>query len=154
MDAVESTSEAVSLWRGWLIGAGVLLLLLGGAVFVSDVTLDQYPGLVLWLGGAVILHDGVGAMAVFAATVLLRRAGRVVPFVVLAVIQGALAVVAIVTVVVVPEIVKNAIGTANPTILPLDYGRNLLVFYVATGALTATAIVVALIARRRSSRTR
>ncbi len=138
-------SEAITLWRGWLIVAGVLLLGLGGLTFLNDVSFDQYPGVVLWLGGAIILHDGIGAMAVFGVTVIARRTGRVIPFVVLAIIQAAVAIAVIVTVVVAPEIVKSWIGTANPTILPLDYLSNLVVFYAVVAVLTAVAVVVALI---------
>jgi len=154
MDAVddERPSEAVTLWRGLLIAAGVLLLGLGGVTFLTDVSFDQYPGVVLWLAGAIILHDGIGAMAVFGVTVIARRTGRVIPFVVLAILQAALAVAVIVTVLVAPEIVKKTVGTANPSILPLDYLQNLLVFYVGLGALTVLAAVVALAVMLRNRR--
>lgn len=142
-------SEAVTLWRGWLIAAGVLLLGIGGATFLTEVSFDQHPGVVLWLGGAIILHDGLGAMAVFGVTVIARRTERVVPFIALAIVQAALAVTVIVTVLVAPEIVKTWIGSANPSILPLDYVRNLLIFYAVVAAVTAVAAVAAIIVTRR-----
>ena len=98
------------------------------ATFLSDVTFDQYPGVVLWLGGAIILHDGVGAMAVFGVTVLAAAYRRLIPFVVLAIVQarpggrrhrdGAGG----------PRDRQEGDRTANPSILPLDYLRNLVLF--------------------------
>jgi len=43
---------------------------------------------------------------------------------------------------VVPEQLKQAIGTANPTILPLNYGVNLVVFGAVLIAVTVLAVVV------------
>jgi hypothetical protein len=51
-----------------------------------------------------------------------------------------------------PEIAKQGIGSANPTLLPLDYARNLAIFYAALAAVTAVAIVVYLRATARSRR--
>jgi hypothetical protein len=144
--------DAITIWRGILIAAGALLLAIGGLTFLSEVTFDQYPGVVLWLGGAIVLHDGVGAMAVFGVTVLARRTTRVIPFIVVAIVQAAVAVAVIVTVLVAPEIVKSWIGSANPSILPLDYVRNLVLFYAAVAAATGVAIAVALVVIRRSRR--
>lgn len=136
-------------WR-WGIGAvGIALLGLGGFYFLTDVSAAQYPGVLLWLAGALIIHDGIGAMAVFAVSVVARRA---LPFAVLVVVQAALAVTVIVTVLVVPEIVKRALGTANPSILPLDYLRNLLLFYVAIFVVTGVVVAVLTIRRRRAQR--
>ncbi|MEO6117075.1 MAG: hypothetical protein ABIP33_11875 [Pseudolysinimonas sp.] len=134
-------SEGVTIWRGVLVGAGVLLLLIGAATFLMQVPPARYPVVAVWLLGAIVVHDGIGAMLVFAAAVLVRRVDRRIPFAVLAIVQGAAVVAVIVTVLVVPEIVKKAIGTANPTILPLDYLGHLLGFYAAL--VGATIVVVA-----------
>jgi hypothetical protein len=58
----------------------------------------------------------------------------------------------VVTVLVVPEIIKKGIGTANPSILPLDYTLALLLFHAALAAVSALAIAVVLTRRalRRS----
>ncbi len=58
------------------------------------------------------------------------------------IVQCALAVGAIVALIVVPEIVKDAAGTANPSILPLDYAANLTIFLAALGVLTIAAVVL------------
>jgi len=149
MSSPTTTSEAVVIWRGVLIGGGVLLLLIGGATFLTDVPAMRYPAIAAWLAGAIVLHDGIGAMLVFAVTVLLRRLEPRIPFVVIAIVQAAAVVAVIVTVIVLPEIVKKAIGTANPTILPLDYLGHLAWFYVAIAGVTAVSVVIALALVRR-----
>ena len=133
--------------RVGLVGLGLVLLLVGGIVLLRDVNPATYPGVAAWLAGAIVLHDGVAALAVFGVTVLVRRADGI-PFVVRAIVQGAAAIGVLVAVLVLPEIVKQAIGTANPSILPLDYVGNLLRFEAGLVAATAVAIGVALIVRR------
>lgn len=147
--------EAIRAWRIVLIAAGIALLGVGGFALLTGVAPSHYPGVAIWLAGAIVLHDGVGAMAVFAATVLVRRAGGVIPFAVLAIVQGTAVLVVIVALLVTPEIVKQAIGSANPTILPLDYARNLVVFTAGVGVVAVVAIVAAVaLGRRPSTRVR
>jgi hypothetical protein len=139
-------------WRLVLVAAGVALLGFGGIVFLLDVNPATYPGVAVWLAGAIVLHDGVAALAVFGATVLVRRAHGI-PFVVRAIVQGAAVVALVVTVLVVPEFLAIAMGPANPSVLPLDYAGNLLLFHAVLVAVTAVAIVIALVLRRRTVRT-
>lgn len=143
-------SDDMNLWRGALIAAGVLLLAIGGLAFLSDVKPATYLGVAAWLVGAIIVHDGIGAMVVFGATVVIRRFDRI-PFVVLTIMQAAAVVTVIVTVIVLPEIVKQAIGSANPSILPLDYVRNLVLVYGGIAVATVVSIAVAMVVRRRRS---
>lgn len=136
-----------------LIGLGVALLGLGGVVLLLDVPPRAYPGILLWFAGAIVVHDLLIAPAVFAVSVLLRRLGRRLPGAVLAIVQAGIVVVAVITAIVVPEILKKDIGSANPTILPLDYAQNLVVVYGIVGGLTLLAIVAyLLIARRQKPR--
>jgi hypothetical protein len=134
-----------------LVGLGVLLLGVGGLVLVQDVAAKNYPGLLIWLFGALVLHDAILAPIVFGVSLLLRRAGRRIPFAVLLIIQGAVVVGAIATLLVFPEILKQGIGTANATLLPLNYGAGLLGLYAGLAALTA--VTVALYLRARARRT-
>lgn len=145
---------AVRRWRIGLVAFGVALLGLGGVVLLSDVDPARYAGLAAWLLGALVIHDGVVAFAVLGVSIVLRRAGTRIPLPVIAMIQGALVVAAVVTALVLPEIVKKAIGTANPTILPLDYGANLLAFYAGLALVTAAAIAAYLAVARRRIRSR
>jgi hypothetical protein len=83
--------------------------------------------------------------------VWMRRAGRRIPSAVLAIVQGGIVVGAIMSMLVLPEIYKKSLGTKNPTILPLDYGLNLALFWLAVAVLTAAACVLYL--RRTGTRT-
>lgn len=139
-------------WRLGLIGLGLLLLLVGGITFLNDVNPKRYLGVAVWIGGAILLHDGIVAPAMFGINVLLRKAGRRLPAAVLIIVQAAIIVGALVSLLVIPEIVKKQIGTKNPTILPLDYSMNLLVFYVVMAVVTGLAIAVYLrVAARRQN---
>lgn len=139
----------VQRWQVGLVVFGVGLLAVGGVVLLMDVKPERYLGILAWFVGALIVHDGIAAMAVFGVSIVMRRAGRRIPAVVIAILQAALVIGAIFTAIVVPEILKKAIGSANPTILPLDYGLNLALFYAALAVVTAGAIAVALVLRRR-----
>ncbi|GAA3629429.1 hypothetical protein GCM10022200_10100 [Microbacterium awajiense] len=130
-----------------LVVVGVGLAIVGVVVFASDVRPSQYPAIAAWLIGALIVHDVLIAGTIVAVAVLSRRAP--VPYGAVLVVQGALAVAGITALVVVPEIVKKAIGTANPTILPLDYGLNLAVLL---GVLTIAAGVGVLLHLRLARR--
>jgi hypothetical protein len=135
-------------WRVALMSVGVALLGFGGLVFLLDVNPSNYPGLAIWLAGAIVLHDGVAALAVFGATVLVRRAHGI-PFVVRAIVQGAAVVSLVVTVLVLPEFLAIAMGPANPSVLPLNYAGNLLLFHAGLVGVTVVAVVIALALRRR-----
>ena len=127
-------------WQTALVVFGIAFLGLGGVVLLMEVNPARYVGILTWFVGALILHDGVAALAVFGVSIAMRRAGTRLPVAVIAILQGALVIAAIVTAIVVPEILKSGLGTANPTILPLDYGLNLVLFYAGLAAVTAAAI--------------
>jgi hypothetical protein len=142
MSTAVRIADAMQIWRVVLIAAGVVLLAGGALVFVQDVPPERYPAVAAWLIGALIVHDGIAAMAVVAVSVLARRADDRVPFVPFLIAQGALVVALIMSAVVVPQILKKAAGTANPSVLPLDYALNLGVFVAVLTAIAAAAIVV------------
>lgn len=139
----------VQRWQVGLVAVGIALLLVGGVVLIMDVDPARYVGIAIWFLGALILHDGVAALVVFGISVGMRRAGRRIPLPVIAIVQGALVIGAIMTALVVPEILKKGIGSANPTILPLDYGLHLVLFYAGLAVATVVAIAVYLVVRRR-----
>jgi hypothetical protein len=142
MSTAVRSADAMQIWRVVLIAAGVVLLAGGALVFVQDVPPERYPAVAAWLIGALIVHDGIAAMAVVAVSVLARRADHRVPFVPFLIAQGALVVALIMSAVVVPQILKKAAGTANPSVLPLDYALNLGVFVAVLTAIAAAAIAV------------
>ena len=137
----------VQRWQVAFIAVGVCLLLVAAGALVSEVPPTRYPGIAVWLLGALVIHDGIGAIGVAVAGILLRRVTRI-PFAVVVIVRSAAAVAVIVTVVVLPEIVKKTIGTANPSILPLDYAANLVVFYAALAVATGAVIGAYLLAAR------
>lgn len=137
-----------------LIAGGIALLGVGGLTLLMDVEPKAYIGILLWFAGAIIIHDGIIAPVVFGVGVVLRRAGRRLPGAVLAILQAGIVVVSIVTALVVPEILKQDIGSANPTILPLDYMANLGVVYAIVAVLTIAAVILYLVVTARRQKTR
>lgn len=135
-------SPAMRRWQTGLVAVGLLLLALGGLVLVLDVGPSEFVGIAIWFAGAIILHDGILAPVVFVVSLMLRRAGKRIPLGALLIVQGAVVVGAMTALLVVPEQLKQAIGTANPTILPLNYGVNLVVFGAVLIAVTVLAVVV------------
>ena len=123
-----------------LVVVGVALLAVGGITLLNDVNPKRYIGLASWLIGALIIHDGIIAPTVFVIILIFRRANKRIPVVFLLIVQGAIVVGSIVALLVVPEILKKAIGAANPTLLPLDYSTNLVVFLIGLAILTGIAL--------------
>ena len=100
----------VSAQRRWqiaLIAVGVGLIGIGGVVLLADVSPTRYLGIAVWFLGALIIHDGIAAMVVFGVSVGMRRVGRRIPLAIIAIIQGALVIAAIVTAIVVPGISRS-----------------------------------------------
>lgn len=142
----------VQRWQVALIALGIGLLVVGGVVLLLDVNPARYLGIAAWFAGALIVHDGIAAIVVFGVSIVLRRAVRRIPVAVIAIVQGALGIAAIVAAIVVPEILKKQIGSANPTILPLDYGLHLVLFYAGLAVVTAVAIGACLLVARSRRR--
>lgn len=122
--------------RAGLGGAGLFLLAVGGRHI--EQLRDPYEVLV-WLAGAVLVHDALLAPLVLAAGLLVaalpaRRALRTA-----LVTGGALTLVAL------PALLRPG-SPANPSVLPLPYGRNLLLLL---GLTAAAGVAGALLARRR-----
>lgn len=147
-----TSTVAVARIRIVLIVVGVLVIGLGGIVLLNDVNPARYLGIALWFAGALVIHDGLVAPVVLGVHLLLRRAGRRIPVAVILILQGALVIAALLTALVVPEILKQGIGSANPTILPLDYAGNLLRCYAGLALVTAASIAVVLLRSRTSRR--
>ncbi|MFG2194857.1 hypothetical protein [Streptomyces sp. NPDC048639] len=135
-----------------LTGVGAWLLFAGGTV--------RDPGdVVVWLGGALVLHDALIAPAVIGVWWLLvrgtraltagapdaRRRGRDAfrgP------LRGALVVGGGLTVVALPLLLRPG-RPSNPTALPLDYPRNWLVLLGATAICAAAVAALRLVRARR-----
>jgi hypothetical protein len=132
--------SVVKKWQIGLIIFGVALLGVGGYVLLDEVNPKRYVGILTWFLGALIIHDGIFAPIIFGISVILRKVSGRVPFVIIALVEAALAIGAIITLIVVPEILKKWIGTLSNSILPQNYALHLVVFYVVLAVLTAVAI--------------
>ncbi|MBT2472159.1 hypothetical protein J7E97_30960 [Streptomyces sp. ISL-66] len=116
----------------WVLGGCGLLLIAVGARLLS--LLPDPVAVGVWLGGALVLHDGVIAPLVLAA----GMAVAAVPA--RGVVRGALLTAGALVLVTLPLLLRP--GTPpNPSALPLPYGRNLaLVLGVVAVTAAATAL--------------
>ncbi|MFD8982697.1 hypothetical protein [Streptomyces sp. NPDC059564] len=120
---------------------GLLLIAIGGRLVAG---LPDPLDVAVWLGGALVLHDGIIAPLVLAAGLLVAA----VPA--RGLVRGALITGGALVLVTLPALLRPG-APVNPSALPLPYGRNLLVVLAAVAAVTA---VVALVRRGRRSRPR
>ena len=128
-----------------IVGASGLDLIGVGVVFlVLDLTVGEIAGLVVWLAAALVVHDGLLVPAVTTVDLLLRRTARRLPPAVVTVVEAGLAVGALLTAIVVPELVAQSLGPRNPTVLPGDYGIGLAVLWllIAGGVVVTSAVIV------------
>ena len=125
-----------------LVLFGLALMLLGAIVLFGTVNPKRYLGLAGWFILALIVHDGVISAVTFGVAFGLRKGQKKqrIPGPVIAIVEGALAVISVFAIIVLPEILKKSIGTKNPTILPLDYTVNLLLFWAAIVVIAAAMI--------------
>jgi hypothetical protein len=135
-----------------LIAVGVAGLLLGARTLHETQRPDQIVGVAVFLLLAILVHDAILSPVVFVAGLLIRRAGRRVPPGVVVIVQAGVVAMAVMTLVVVPEIRARALGNENPTILIADYAPRLALLWVATAV--ATAAIAVLYARTRREKER
>ncbi|MGW3248413.1 hypothetical protein [Streptomyces sp. NPDC001070] len=127
----------------WLTGAVGLVVTGVGAFLLLGV--PDVTGVLMWLGGAVVLHDVLIAPLVLLIGSVLVRGGVRGP------VRGALLVAGAVTAVALPVMLRPG-KPANSSVLPLDYPRNWLVALGAVAVVTALVLVVR--GARRSRRFR
>jgi hypothetical protein len=149
-----STSPTIRRWRIGLLLFGLAVMGIGAVVALTWLHATQYPRVILWLVAALIVHDGIIAPSVFVISLIARRLSARVPAVIIAIVEGALVIAGIVTLLFVPEILKKTIGTNSSSILPQNYGLHLVVFYGVMAILVAAAVVfyVRLFASRQKLR--
>ncbi|MCQ9182995.1 hypothetical protein KMT30_28920 [Streptomyces sp. IBSBF 2953] len=111
-----------------LLGAAGSALMGVGAWLLTDVR--DPADVLVWLGGAVLLHDVLIAPSVLLVGLVLVRGGRRGP------VRGALLVAGALTAVALPVLLRPG-RTANPSVLPLDYPRNWLISLVAVATVAA-----------------
>lgn len=122
-------------------GAGLLLIAIGGRLLAD---LPDPLDVLVWLGGALVLHDGLIAPLVLAAGFAVAAVPARGP------VRGALLTAGVLVLVTLPLLLRP--GTPpNPSALPLPYGRNLA---VVLAAVAVAAGAVAVVGRWRRSRPR
>lgn len=124
----------------YVLGAAGLLLIAIGARLVA--VLPDPADVLVWLGGALVLHDGVLAPLALAAG-LLVAAGPA-----RGVVRGALLTGGALVLVTLPLLLRPG-SPPNPSALPLPYGRNLLIVLAAVAAVAAVSAVSARFRRGR-----
>lgn len=145
--------RAIRFGQIFLLTVGVALLAWGAYVMLDTVRLPRITGLAIWIAAAIILHDAILAPILFGAGLLLRRAGQKIPGTVIAVVQGTLVVGSMVSLIVVPILVAQNFTPNNPSILPLNYGLNLGIFWLVLVLLgTGLSVWLYLRARRANDR--
>ncbi|MFJ5533768.1 hypothetical protein [Streptomyces sp. NPDC093261] len=102
---------------------------MGTGVFLLSDTGDV-TGVLVWLAGALLLHDAVIAPLVLLVGLLVVRGGRRGP------VRGALMAAGALTAVALPVLLRPG-ATANSSVLPLDYPRNWLLALAAVATVTA-----------------
>ncbi|MFT2750846.1 hypothetical protein ACMT9U_14810 [Clavibacter sp. Sh2036] len=145
-------SRGVLAARIALVAVGVAGLVLGALVLLDSQRPDQVVGVAVFLLVAILVHDAILSPVVFVAGLLLRTTGRRLPPGALVIVQAGVIVMAVMTIVVIPEIRARAIGNDNPTILIADYAPRLALMWVATAV--ATAVVAVVYARTRREKDR
>ncbi|WP_328478853.1 hypothetical protein OHS71_09680 [Streptomyces sp. NBC_00377] len=123
-----------------LAGAAGAVFMCAGVWLLLDVR--DLTGVLVWWGGAVVLHDAVIAPLVLLTGLVLVRGGARGP------VRGALVVAGGLTVVALPVLLRPG-RRANSSVLPLDYPRNWLIAMLAVAAGTALVMAVRRLARRR-----
>ncbi|WP_204060446.1 hypothetical protein [Microbispora corallina] len=134
-------------WRLAGYGAGAALVVTGLAGLAADARHTHPFGWALWFGGLIAAHDGIVAPLVVTAGVLAGRVREPYRFW----LRAALAVGGVLALVALPMVLGIGRRPDNPSLLPLDYGRDLL---VVLGAVASAAAVAALRDGRRGHRGR
>ncbi|MBW8699719.1 hypothetical protein MBT84_08950 [Streptomyces sp. MBT84] len=127
------------------MGAAGLVVSGVGVQLLLDVR--DLPGVLVWLGGAVVLHDALIAPLVLLVGWALVRGGARGP------VRGALLVAGALTAVALPVLLRPG-RPANSSVLPLDYPRDWLLALVAVAAVTALVRAARWVRRGRRRPTR
>lgn len=123
--------KTVSVSR-WVLGVLGLLLISLGAWQLAE--LPDPLDVLVWLGGALVLHDGIIAPLVLVAGLLIGAAPAA-----RGVLRGALLTGGVLVLITLPLLLRPG-APPNPSALPLPYGRNLL---IVLGAVALAAVLAA-----------
>lgn len=135
-------SSGVGATRAGLGALGVVVGLYGAWLLLSRQDTEQLVSAAVWLGGGVLVHDGLIALAGLAAVAV---GGRVLPTAARAPAAIGLVVLGSISLVAVPVLGRFGAREDNPTLLDRDYGTG----FAVVVALVVLAVVVASVVRAR-----
>ncbi|WP_329430457.1 hypothetical protein OG339_20900 [Streptosporangium sp. NBC_01495] len=129
-------------------GVGAALIITGFTGLLLEADRTDPLGWALWFGGLIVAHDALVVPLVLlagAATAWLRE-----PF--LSPVRAALVTAGILCLVALPAVLGIGRRADNPSLLPLDYGRNLAAVLAVIALAAACAMVVSRLRARRRLR--
>ncbi|MEU6707937.1 hypothetical protein [Streptomyces wuyuanensis] len=118
---------------------GVVMMTAGAALLLSD---RDAAGVLVWLGGAIVLHDAVLAPLVLGVGLLVAGLPA------RGVVRGALVVGGSLVLITLPLLLRPG-APPNPSALPLPYGRNLVIVLGAVAGAACLVLLVRWLRRRR-----
>ncbi|MFJ6945822.1 hypothetical protein ACISU4_14440 [Streptomyces wuyuanensis] len=118
---------------------GVMMMGVGAALVLSS---RDAPGVLVWLGGALVLHDAVLAPLVLGVGLLVAGLPA------RGVVRGALVVGGSLVLITLPLLLRPG-APPNPSALPLPYGRNLVIVLGAVAGAACLVLLVRWLRRRR-----
>ncbi|HZB31762.1 MAG TPA: hypothetical protein VE465_16515 [Streptosporangiaceae bacterium] len=119
---------------GYAIGVALVAVGFGGLLAHAADT--QPVGWLTWFAGAVVVHDFLFVPVVLALAALVVR----LPLRYRTPVQSAAVIGGTITIVSLPLVLGFGKSAGNPSQLPLDYGRNLLLVLAAIAVVTAVVI--------------
>ncbi len=123
---------------------GVVVMGFGAWLLFGAGDVRDPSDVIVWLAGAIILHDGLVAPLVLAVGFLLAALPA------RGLLRAALITCGALTLIALPPLARPGVPT-NPSALPLDYLRNWLVSVGVVAALTAVALVLHRAARMKTA---
>jgi len=123
--------------RRTLIGFGALLIAYAISGALTD--RDLKGGALVFLVAVLVVHDGLLLPLFIGVGVLI---GRIIPSRLRTPVRVAAVISLAVTVVALPLVLGRGRVPDNPSILPLHYGRGLIIIYTIIWATTAVAVAV------------
>lgn len=125
--------------------AGLAFLGIGAYALLSTLDTAAMPSFVTWMIGVVVVHDLLLAPVTIAVGFVLTR---YIPARVRPIVQGGVIVAAVVTLFSIPTVLALGRYPENPSLLPLDYGRNLVIILITIAAVTGLLVVIRLLRTR------
>jgi hypothetical protein len=148
----------MKLGRRVLGAVGLLIAAFGAFTLLTTLRPEQLLGLAIWLAGAVVVHDAILMPLAHVLSRGLDRSARALSWQSRALVRIGAVAGGILSLAVIPEVVAQSRGSANPTILTGDYALRLaitwaiIVLLVALGSVIMTVRTRRMLSRRSSTR--